>query len=124
VLKYHSAYALCLNHSLSGTAPSAPLGSAQAGTEYGPQWMKIPSLAAGNQSGVGRRRSSQIRSLSAGVIARRLSSVTFSDQMPVTRPTSAVCSVDNACGQRAPAGFLGSDPGFDTGDVDRGGGMG
>ena len=55
VFRYHSAYALWVNHTSSGTAPSAPLGSAQAGTEYGPQCTKMPSRAFAYQSGRGRR---------------------------------------------------------------------
>ena len=54
VLKYHSAYGLWRNHSLSGTAPSAPVGSAHAGTEKAPQWMKMPNRACANHSGNGR----------------------------------------------------------------------
>ena len=36
------------------------MGSAHAGTEYGPQWMKMPNLAAVSQAGTGRARSAQI----------------------------------------------------------------
>jgi hypothetical protein len=43
-----------VNHSSSGTTPSAPDGSAQAGTEYGPQWMKMPNLARAYHWGSGR----------------------------------------------------------------------
>ncbi len=54
-LRYHSAYGMRpptsfiaarsrMNWSGSGAA-----GSANAGTEYSPQWTKIPSLASSNQ---------------------------------------------------------------------------
>lgn len=59
VLRYHSAYALWVNQTSSGTAPSAPLGSAHAGTEYGPQCTKMPSRAFAYQSGRGRRSVAQ-----------------------------------------------------------------
>ena len=35
--------------------PNSPLGCAHAGTEYSPQWMKIPSFASPNHFGSGCR---------------------------------------------------------------------
>ena len=53
VFQYHSAYGQWVfQYTGSSKVPSAPIGSAHAGTEYEPQWAKTPRPAPLNHSGV------------------------------------------------------------------------
>ena len=56
--RYHSVYGVARNASAqlpcSIISPMSLASGAKHGTAYGPQWMKIPSLASSYHSGNGR----------------------------------------------------------------------